>query len=85
MLDIEDNEKVIVKIDDNFFELGGHSLMATQVVSRIRKAFQIEFPLRNLFEASTIAELALKITQLQLEQEDQEEMARLLEELEHAD
>ena len=59
--------------------------MATQVVSRIRKDFQIEFPLRNLFESSTIAELALKITQLQLEQEDQEEMVRLLEELEHAD
>ena len=80
LLDLEQ-----VGIHNDFFELGGHSLMATQVVSRIRKAFQIEFPRRNLFEASTIAELALKITQLQLEQEDQEEMARLLEELEHAD
>jgi amino acid adenylation domain-containing protein len=45
-------------IDDNFFELGGNSLLATQVISRIRKAFGVETSLQNLFQAPTIAQLS---------------------------
>ena len=53
-----------VGIHDNFFALGGHSLMATRVATRMRSTFQIELPLRRLFESPTVFALAQEVEQL---------------------
>ncbi|HNJ42423.1 MAG TPA: condensation domain-containing protein, partial [Acidobacteriota bacterium] len=54
-----------IGIHDNFFALGGHSLLATQLITRLRKTFEIELPLKRIFEAQTVAQLAAIITQAQ--------------------
>jgi amino acid adenylation domain-containing protein/non-ribosomal peptide synthase protein (TIGR01720 family) len=46
---------------ESFFELGGHSLMATQAVSRVRSAFNLEMPLLTLFEFPTPAQFAEQV------------------------
>jgi len=54
-----------IGIHDNFFDLGGHSLLTTQLISRVREIFQVELPLRQVFQQPTIAALASSIEQTQ--------------------
>jgi acyl-CoA synthetase (AMP-forming)/AMP-acid ligase II len=71
-----------VGIHDNFFELGGNSLLAVQVVSRIRTTFWVDLPLRTLFEAPTVAEVATAIADRFAQSPEREEQTRILSELE---
>jgi acyl carrier protein len=71
-----------VGIYDNFFDMGGHSLLATQVMSRVRGAFQVDVPLRALFEKPTVGELATVIAGQKAIELDGEEFSSTLAELE---
>jgi len=46
---------------DNFLTLGGHSLLAIRVLGKISKTFGVRLPLRILFDAPTIEQLAQRI------------------------
>jgi acyl carrier protein len=47
-----------VGADDSFLELGGNSMLATRFIVRLRDELAIELPIRAVFEAPTVAEIA---------------------------
>ncbi|HLF04848.1 MAG TPA: non-ribosomal peptide synthetase [Dehalococcoidia bacterium] len=71
-----------VGVDDDFLELGGDSLLATQVISRVIKAFNVDLPLRTLFSVPTVAQMTVVVAQHQAQQASPEDVERLLAELE---
>ncbi len=65
-----------IGIRDDFFALGGNSLLGMQLLSRVRDAFEVDLPLRAVFEAPTVASLAVLIDEaiiLELEAMDEDE------------
>jgi len=71
-----------IGIHDNFFDLGAHSLAATRVVSQVIKYFQVDLPLKCLFESPTVAQMATVLTEHQGKQFGVEELDRILTQLE---
>jgi len=70
-----------VGMKDNFFYLGGNSLFGTQVISRLRDAFNVDLPLLKLFDHPTVEDLAAEVERLMVAKLDamsEEEAQRLL-------
>ena len=63
-----------VGVHDNFFDLGGHSLLVSQVIGRLREAFQVDLPLSKIFDVPTVSGLAEVIAHIKNEVEDQERL-----------
>ncbi|WP_280256486.1 non-ribosomal peptide synthetase, partial [Nocardia abscessus] len=61
--DREGGESRRLGLDDDFFAWGGNSLLATQVAARLGEALDTRVPVRLLFEASTVAALAVRVEQ----------------------
>ncbi|HEU4963754.1 MAG TPA: beta-ketoacyl synthase N-terminal-like domain-containing protein [Bacilli bacterium] len=57
-----------VGMRDNFFDLGGNSLLATQLSTRLKASFEIDLPLRIIFETGTIEELSVVIEEMLIRQ-----------------
>ncbi|HVF59868.1 MAG TPA: amino acid adenylation domain-containing protein [Thermoanaerobaculia bacterium] len=50
-----------IGVHDDFFDLGGHSLLATQVLARVAEGFDVELPVRTVFEYPTLEQFALAV------------------------
>jgi len=70
-----------VGVNDNFFFLGGNSLFGTQVIARLRDAFNVEISLLALFDHPTVAACAAEVERLMVAKLDamsEDEVQRLL-------
>jgi amino acid adenylation domain-containing protein len=52
---------ITVGREDGFFELGGHSLLAMQLLARVRGGFGVDLPVRAVFAAPRLREMAARI------------------------
>ena len=71
-----------VGVNDQFLDLGGNSLIAIQVISRLRRSFQVKVPLTLVFDAPTVAEMAVAIELAlieEIEELDEAEVQQLIE------
>ena len=71
-----------VGIHDNFFDLGGHSLAVSRVISRAIQTFRLELPVNALFDAPTVARMALIVEQNRAKPANDAELERMLREVE---
>lgn len=58
-----------VGVHDNFADLGGHSLFAVRLAGLIREAHQVDLPLSEVLAATTVAQLAQRITKAKSERQ----------------
>ncbi len=70
-----------VGVHDNFFDLGGDSLMATRLIGRLDEDFGVQLSLRTIFEAPTVADLAVRVVQANATQVESEDLAAILAEI----
>ena len=72
-----------IGVEDNFFDLGGHSLLGMQVLSRLRKDFAVELPVRLFFTTKlTIAGLCREILMAQVDAASVNELDAVLKKIE---
>jgi aspartate racemase len=71
-----------VGVYDDFFDLGGHSLAVTQIVSRVVERFNVELSVRSLFEAPTVADMAVIVAQRQANKAGAEKLEPMLADVE---
>ena len=71
-----------VGIYDNFFDLGGHSLAASRVISRAIQTFGLELPVNALFDAPTVARMAIIVEQNRAKPANDAELEQMLREVE---
>ena len=71
-----------IGVHDSFFELNGFSLLATQMTARVREAFNVELPLREVFGSPTVAGVAKLILWNQSERSDSAQLEAILAEIE---
>jgi len=71
-----------VGVDDNFFDLGGHSLAAFRIISQVIQTFRVDLPPKALFDSPTVAEMAAVIETNLPKLATQEELDRILNEVE---
>ena len=57
-----------IGIHDNFFQLGGDSILAAQVISQVSERMQVKLSLLSLFDAPTVAETALVIEEIMIDE-----------------
>jgi hypothetical protein len=67
-----------VGIHDNFFDLGGNSLAASGLIARVAQTFQLDLPIKALFDAPTVAEMAVIITLHEAKRASETDLARML-------
>lgn len=56
-----------VSVHDNFFDIGGHSLNLTKLLNKIRKAFDKDLSLQELFDLSTIESQGKRISEIEVQ------------------